>query len=106
MNSSDEPEKAKRVFDPGVTRVIGVCRPIRNMKGVLSAWFIKKRNQTPMNGILHYIGLEVHKDSIAVSIAPQNSTEVRRYGIIGGTLEAFEIREKPAIDACSPLDFY
>jgi transposase len=43
-----------------------------------------------MNKIVHYIGLDVHKDSIAVSIAPQNSTEVRRYGIIGGTLEAVD----------------
>jgi hypothetical protein len=32
-----------------------------------------------MNKIVHYIGLDVHKDSIAVAIAPQNSTEVRRY---------------------------
>jgi hypothetical protein len=44
-----------------------------------------KGNQTPMNKIVHYIGLGVHKESIAVSIAPQHSTEVRRYGIIGGT---------------------
>ena len=43
-----------------------------------------------MNKIVHYIGLDVHKDSIAVAIAPQNSTEVRRYGIIGGTLEAID----------------
>jgi transposase len=43
-----------------------------------------------MNKIVHYIGLDVHKDSIAVSIAPQNSTEVRRYGIIGGTLQAVD----------------
>jgi transposase len=43
-----------------------------------------------MNKIVHYIGLDVHKDSIAVSIAPQNSTEVRRYGIIGGTLDAID----------------
>jgi len=43
-----------------------------------------------MNKIVHYIGLDVHKDSIAVAIAPQNSTEVRRYGIIGGTLEAVD----------------
>lgn len=43
-----------------------------------------------MNKIIHYIGLDVHKDSIAVSIAPQNSTEVRRYGIIGGTLDAVD----------------
>jgi transposase len=43
-----------------------------------------------MNKIVHYIGLDVHKETIAVSIAPQNSTEVRRYGIIGGTLEAVD----------------
>lgn len=43
-----------------------------------------------MSKIIHYIGLDVHKDSIAVSIAPQNSTEVRRYGIIGGTLDAID----------------
>jgi hypothetical protein len=30
-----------------------------------------ERNQTPMNKIVHYIGLEVHKETIAVSIAPQ-----------------------------------
>jgi transposase len=30
------------------------------------------------------IGLDVHNDSIAVSIAPSAATEVRRYGIIGG----------------------
>jgi transposase len=43
-----------------------------------------------MNRIVHYIGLDVHKETIAVSIAPQNSTEVRRYGIIGGTLDAID----------------
>ena len=32
-----------------------------------------------------FIGLDVHNDSIAVSIAPSESTEVRRYGIIGGS---------------------
>ena len=41
-----------------------------------------------MNKKVHYIGLDVHKETIAVSIAPQDSAEVRRYGIIGGTLEA------------------
>ena len=30
------------------------------------------------------IGLDVHNDSIAVSLAPADTTEVRRYGIIGG----------------------
>lgn len=43
-----------------------------------------------MNKIIHYIGLDVHKETIAVSIAPQHSTEVRRYGIIGGTLDAVD----------------
>jgi len=32
-----------------------------------------------------FIGLDVHNDSIAVSLAPSQSTEVRRYGVIGGT---------------------
>jgi transposase len=43
-----------------------------------------------MNQVIHYIGLDVHKETIAVSIAPANSTEVRRYGIIGGTLAAVD----------------
>jgi transposase len=30
-------------------------------------------------------GLDVHNDTIAVSLAPGDSTEVRRYGIIGGS---------------------
>ncbi len=34
-----------------------------------------------------FIGLDVHNDSIAVSLAPSDSTEVRRYGIIGGQHE-------------------
>ena len=43
-----------------------------------------------MNKIVQYLGLDVHKESIAVSIAPQTSTEVRRYGIISGTLNAVD----------------
>ena len=34
-----------------------------------------------MNKIVHYIGLDVHKDSIAVASAPQNSNEALRYGM-------------------------
>jgi hypothetical protein len=37
------------------------------------------------NGSVLFLGLDVHNDSIAVSIAPGDSTKVRRYGIIGGT---------------------
>jgi transposase len=32
-----------------------------------------------------FIGMDVHNDSIAVSLAPSDSTEVRRYGLLGGT---------------------
>jgi transposase len=35
-------------------------------------------------GRVLFIGLDVHNDSIAVSLAPSDGTEVRRYGIIGG----------------------
>ena len=35
-------------------------------------------------GPVLFLGLDVHNDSIAVSLAPSDSTEVRRYGIIGG----------------------
>jgi len=35
--------------------------------------------------VIYHVGLDVHNDSIAVSIAPGDSTEVRRWGIIGGT---------------------
>jgi hypothetical protein len=40
-----------------------------------------------LKGPVLFIGLDVHNDSIAVSLAPSNSTEVRRYGILGGELE-------------------
>src|SRR5512134_3049620 len=38
-------------------------------------------------GPVLFVGLDVHNDSIAVSLAPSESTEVRRYGIIGGQHE-------------------
>ena len=34
-----------------------------------------------------FVGVDVHNDSIAISLAPSDSTEVRRHGIIGGTHE-------------------
>jgi len=43
-----------------------------------------------MNKKVHYIGLDVHKETIAVAIAPGGDTEVRNYGIIGGTLNALD----------------
>jgi hypothetical protein len=44
----------------------------------------RQKTTPPLNGPAVYIGLDVHTDSIAVSLAPSDSTEVRRYGIIGG----------------------
>jgi transposase len=43
-----------------------------------------------MNKKVHYIGLDVHKETIAVAIAPEGDTQVRNYGIIGGTLAAVD----------------
>ena len=37
------------------------------------------------NGPVLFVGLDVHSESIAVSLAASGSTEVRRYGMIGGT---------------------
>ena len=39
-----------------------------------------------MNKTVHYIGSDVHKETIAVAIAPSGDTEVRHYGVIGGKL--------------------
>ena len=44
----------------------------------------------PPPDVIHYIGLDVHKNSVAISIAPAGSTEVRHYGSIGGTLADFD----------------
>ena len=43
-----------------------------------------------MNKTVHYVGLDVHKETIAVAIAPAENTEVRLYGIINGTLDALD----------------
>jgi transposase len=40
--------------------------------------------RAPRGPVLH-VGLDVHSDSIAVSLAPSDSTELRRYGQIGGS---------------------
>jgi len=42
------------------------------------------RSAAPTTGHVLFIGLDMHNDSIAVSLASSDSTEVRRYGIIGG----------------------
>jgi transposase len=39
----------------------------------------------PAPGPVLFVGMDVHNDSIAVSLAPSATTEVRRYGVIGGS---------------------
>jgi transposase len=48
---------------------------------------ILERPVAPLKGPVLFIGLDVHNDSIAVSLAPSDAVEVRRYGIIGGEHE-------------------
>ena len=45
--------------------------------------------QRAVRGPALYIGLDMHTDSIAVSLAPSDSTEVRRYGLIGSSRAAW-----------------
>jgi len=53
-----------------------ICNPENILAGVSS------RGSQPR---VLFLGLDVHTESIAVSVAPSDSTEVRRYGLIGGT---------------------
>lgn len=57
--------------------------------------------------LILYNGLDVHNDSIAVSIAPSDSTEVRRWGILGGTHEHVQrfIKELQAAHPDATLKF-
>jgi transposase len=58
--------------DPALTATVDViCGPPASVPPALA-------------GLVLFIGLDVHNDSIAVSLAPSDTTEVRRYGIIGG----------------------
>jgi transposase len=61
--------------DPAVSATVPViCGPAKPVPPVLG-------------GRILYVGLDVHNDTIAVSLAPSDSTEVRRYGILGGQHE-------------------
>ena len=58
--------------DPAITATVeAICGPVPPVPPARA-------------GLILYVGLDVHNDSIAVSLAPSDSTEVRRYGIIGG----------------------
>jgi len=39
-----------------------------------------------------FIGMDVHKDSIVISLADDNRTDIRRYGSIGVKLKGSKIK--------------
>jgi transposase len=43
-----------------------------------------------MNDSITYVGLDVHKESVAIALAPATSPEVRSYGTVRGDLEAID----------------
>ena len=59
-----------------------------------------------MSTVIHFIGLDVHKESVAVSIAPSNSTEVRFYGNIGGAFDDVDRLIKKLAQPGVELRFY
>jgi transposase len=60
-------------------------KPWRNEPAVTATVeAILGRAAATAKGPVLFVGLDVHNDSIAVSLAPSDSPEVRRYGIIGG----------------------
>ncbi len=51
-----------------------------------------------------YIGMDVHNDSIAVSLAPSDATEVRRYGVAAVptmTCSSWPKNSRPPIRRCN-----
>jgi hypothetical protein len=58
-------------------------KPARR-KGTAPTSLADVSSRNPQPRVL-FNGLDVHTESIAVSVAPSDSTEVRRYGLIGGT---------------------
>jgi len=65
------------------TYILRNLKPVQPQKAIRPPRFKPAAPATHKGSVL-YIGLDVHNDSIAVSLAPWDSTEVRRYGIIGG----------------------
>ena len=72
----------RRVCAAGLsTGLVGAVFSGRNNKSSMN------QNPAPMSQTIHFLGLDVHKESVSVSIAPGDSTEVRHYGQIGGALD-------------------
>ena len=62
--------------------------PARSSRRKVNASLPEPQRVEPCQGAALFVGLDVHNDSIAVSLAYSSSTEVRRYGLIGGSHDA------------------
>jgi transposase len=65
------------------TYILREPKPVQPQKATRPS---RPKPTTPVStkGPVLFIGLDVHNDTIAVSLAPSDATEVRRSGIIGG----------------------
>ncbi len=59
-----------------------------NIKGITLLLTGSEIDMTQSN--ILFIGMDVHKESIVISLADDDRSEVRRYGSIGGTLDDFK----------------
>jgi transposase len=77
-----------KVVEPQNRKPNPLPHPLRNDPAVTATVDVICGRPAPpppaLAGLILYVGLDVHNDSIAVSLAPSDSPEVRRYGIIGG----------------------
>jgi transposase len=73
----------ERKTDTMKTYILRDSQPVEPQKSIRTP---RSKPAAPVttHGPVLFIGLDVHNDSIAVSLAPSDSAEVRRYGIIGG----------------------
>src|ERR1039457_6938069 len=70
------------------TKTVESQKPVRAPRrktATVTTTVVLGRPPAPTNARVLFTGFDVHTDSIAVSLAPSDTTEVRRYGIIGGT---------------------
>ena len=69
--------------------ILRTAKPVERQKSIRPPR-PKPAAPVAVKGPVLFIGLDVPNDSIAVSLAPSDSTEVRRYGILGGTHAAVD----------------
>ena len=73
--------EAKRVFDSGCKGGLSASADL-NVKDPARSWVIDNRvtkPNTPMKEIVHYVGLDVYKETVAGAVASQGGCEGNRY---------------------------